>query len=36
MNMGDVFLYKNEYRIFKPVEITIRRRLREKVEKWKR
>jgi hypothetical protein len=24
------FLYKNEYRIFKPVEITIRRRLREK------
>jgi hypothetical protein len=23
-----IFLYKNEYRIFKPVEITIRRRLR--------
>jgi hypothetical protein len=22
------YLYKNEYRIFKPVEITIRRRLR--------
>jgi hypothetical protein len=29
------FLYKNEYRIFKPVEITIRRRLREKEEKWR-
>jgi hypothetical protein len=27
------FLYNNEYRIFKPVEITIRRRLREKEEK---
>jgi hypothetical protein len=26
-------LYNNEYRIFKPVEITIRRRLREKEEK---
>jgi hypothetical protein len=26
-------LYKNEYRIFKPVEITIRRGLREKREK---
>jgi hypothetical protein len=24
------FLYKNEYRIFKPVEITIRRELRRK------
>jgi hypothetical protein len=24
------FLYKNEYRIFRPVEITIRRRLRWK------
>jgi hypothetical protein len=24
------FLYKNEYRIFKPVEITRRRELREK------
>jgi hypothetical protein len=29
------FLYKNEYRIFKPVEITIRRRLRVKGEKWR-
>jgi hydroxymethylpyrimidine/phosphomethylpyrimidine kinase len=28
MNMGDVLLYKNEYRIFKPVEIAIRRGLR--------
>jgi hypothetical protein len=27
------FLYKNEYRIFKPVEITIRRGLRQKGEK---
>jgi hypothetical protein len=27
------FLYKNEYRIFKPVEITIRKGLRKKVEK---
>jgi hypothetical protein len=27
------FLYKNEYRIFKPVEITVRRGLREKGEK---
>jgi hypothetical protein len=30
------FLYKNEYRIFKPVEITIRRGLRQKGEKWRR
>jgi hypothetical protein len=30
------FLYKNECRIFKPVEITIRRGLRQKGEKWKR
>jgi hypothetical protein len=27
------FLYKNEYRIFKPVETTIRRILKEKGEK---
>jgi hypothetical protein len=27
------FIYKNEYRIFKPVEITIRRPIREKEEK---
>jgi hypothetical protein len=27
------FLYKNEYRIFKPVEITIGRGLRQKGEK---
>jgi hypothetical protein len=27
------FLYKNEYGIFKPVEITIRRREREKGKK---
>jgi hypothetical protein len=27
------FLYKNEYRIFKPAEITIRRGLRQKGEK---
>jgi hypothetical protein len=26
-------LYKNEYRIFKPVEITMRRGLKEKEEK---
>jgi hypothetical protein len=26
------FLYKNEYRIFKPLEITIKRGLREKEE----
>jgi hypothetical protein len=29
------FLYKNEYRIFKPVEITIRRGLRYKGGKWR-
>jgi hypothetical protein len=29
------FLYKNDYRIFKPVETTIRRRLRKKGEKWR-
>jgi hypothetical protein len=28
--MVDVFLYKNEYRIFKPVKITIIRVLKEK------
>jgi hypothetical protein len=28
------FLYKYEYGIFKPVEITMRRRLRKKGEKW--
>jgi hypothetical protein len=27
------FLYRNEYRIFKPVEITMRRGLRQKGEK---
>jgi hypothetical protein len=27
--------YKNEYRIFNPVEITIRRGLRQKGEKWR-
>jgi hypothetical protein len=27
------FLYKNEYRTFKPVEITLRRRLKKKGEK---
>jgi hypothetical protein len=27
------FLYKNEYRVFKPVEITVRRRLRQTGEK---
>jgi hypothetical protein len=27
------FLYKNEYRIFKPVEISIRRGVRQKGEK---
>jgi hypothetical protein len=27
------FLYKDEYRIFKPVEITVRRGLRQKGEK---
>jgi hypothetical protein len=27
------FIYKNEYRILKPVEITIRRGLREKGDK---
>jgi hypothetical protein len=26
VNMVRYFLYKNEYRIFKPVEITVRRR----------
>jgi hypothetical protein len=30
------FLYKNEYRTFKPVEIIIRRELRKKEEKWRR
>jgi hypothetical protein len=30
------FLYKNEYRIFKLVEITIGRRLRKKGEKWRK
>jgi hypothetical protein len=29
-------LYKNEYRILKLVEITIRRGLRQEVEKWRR
>jgi hypothetical protein len=29
------FLYKNEYRIVKPVGITIRRGLKEKGEKWR-
>jgi hypothetical protein len=29
------FLHKNEYRIFKPVEVTIRRGLRQKGEKWR-
>jgi hypothetical protein len=29
------FLYKNEYRIFKSVEVTIRRGLKEKGEKWR-
>jgi hypothetical protein len=29
------FLYKNEYGILKPVEIIIRKRLREKEEKWR-
>jgi hypothetical protein len=28
------FLFKNEYRILKPVEITTRRGLRQKGEKW--
>jgi hypothetical protein len=28
------FLHKKEYRILKPVEITIRRRLRQKGEKY--
>jgi hypothetical protein len=28
-------LYKNEYRIFKPIETTIRRGLRKKEEKWR-
>jgi hypothetical protein len=31
--MLDVHLYENEYRIFKAVEITIRRGLRKKGEK---
>jgi hypothetical protein len=30
------FVYKNEYRIFEPVEITIRRGLRYKEEKQKK
>jgi hypothetical protein len=34
VNILIYFLYKNEYRIFKPVEITIRRALRSKGEKW--
>jgi hypothetical protein len=29
----NMVLYKNEYRIFKPAEITIRRRLSSKEEK---
>jgi hypothetical protein len=29
------FPYKNEYRMFKLVEITIRRGLREKGDKWR-
>jgi hypothetical protein len=29
------FLYENEYRNFKPVEISIRKRLKEKGEKQK-
>jgi hypothetical protein len=29
------FLYKNEDKIFKPIEITIRRELRWKEEKWR-
>jgi hypothetical protein len=33
--MSICFLYKNEYGIFKPVEITIRRGLRLKREKPK-
>jgi hypothetical protein len=28
--MADVLPIKNEYRIFKPIEITIKRRLRQK------
>jgi hypothetical protein len=29
------FLYKNEYRIFKPVEVIVRRGIRQKGEKWR-
>jgi hypothetical protein len=29
------FIYKNEYRSFKPVEITMRRELRQKGEKYR-
>jgi hypothetical protein len=29
------FLYKNKYRIFKVVEITTRRGIRQKGEKWR-
>jgi hypothetical protein len=29
------FLYKNEYRVFKPFEFTIRRGLRQKGEKYR-
>jgi hypothetical protein len=35
MSMVDAFLYKNEYRIFKSVGITIRKRLRQKGNKWR-
>jgi hypothetical protein len=35
VNAVDVLSIKNEYRIFKPVEISIRRRLRQKGEKQK-
>jgi hypothetical protein len=33
VNVVLYFLYKNEYRIFRPVEITLRRELRKKGEK---
>jgi hypothetical protein len=33
--MVDVLIFKNEYKIFKPVEITIRRRLSQKGERTK-
>jgi hypothetical protein len=33
VNVGDVLLVKNEHRVFKPVEITIRRELKERGEK---